>query len=403
MIRRENQPHTFWKSLSALDWAAFALSMLGFLAIWGGNFLQGLPALGMLRLVGLLAGFYLLYRFWTLWRTQLLWSLRNRLIVAYLFIAVVPIILLLILASLLGQIIYSQLGAYLLYHDIEDRLELLTSSSEFIAAAESTLPISLSEDSLESALATQMLIAEQKQLPGLVVNFSANPEYFREVAGPGARSFAGLVQRGTHLHLVGMRETNSPRGRRFIELSVPVTTEFLEVLAPDLGPIDVTLAQTVDGNSTRSAVRIGGKEYRAISRVLTKKRVLPTQENWMDPVVDGFSQLNATYLEADKVSERNHPVFAFFKARRSQLNHRLFASLGDLSGAKGFELQLIAVFFLVIEMVALVIGVVLTRAITRTIADSLAPPRPSRKATSQRAFPSSAETSSVCSANPSIP
>ena len=43
-------------------------------------------------------------------------------------------------------------------------------------------------------------------------------------------------------------------------------------------------------------------------------------------------------------------MFAFFKARRSQLNHRLFASLGELGGAKGFELQLIGAFFLLIAI-----------------------------------------------------
>ena len=369
MNGKENQQNSFWKSLSVVDWVAVVLCGLGLLALGAGNSQQGLRPLGLLRFVGLLAAFYLLYRFWSRWRTQLLWSLRNRLIVAYLFIAVVPIILLLILASLLGQIIYSQLGAYLLYHGIEDRLEMLSSSSEAIAAAESTLPASMDEDTLERALAAQVLIAEAKQLPGLVVDFGLDPEHFRQVAGPEAQSFTGLVQQGTRLHLVGMRESDSPRGRHFVELSVPVTAEFLEGLAPDLGPIDVTLAETVEGDSARTAVRIGGKDYRAVGRVLTRKRELPPPESWFDPVVEGFSQLGATYLRADNVLERDHPVFAFFKARRSQLNHRIFASLGDLSGAKVFEFQLIAVVFLLIEIAALVIGVVLTRAITRTISD----------------------------------
>jgi serine phosphatase RsbU (regulator of sigma subunit) len=227
----------------------------------------------------------------------------------------------------------------------------------------------MDEATLERALAAQVLIAEEKQLPGLVVNFAADPDFFRELAGPDAHAFSGLVQRETQLHLVGIRETDSPRGRRYIELRVPVTEEFLEVLAPDLGPIDVTLARTVNGDSARSAVRIGEKKYRAIGRVVTKKRVLQPAEWWLDPRVDGFSQLNATYLNADKVLERDHPVFAFFQARRSRLTQRIFASLGELSGAKGFELQVIGVGFLLIELVALVIVVVLTRAITRTISD----------------------------------
>src|SRR5271170_4563633 len=369
MTVRENPEKAFWKSLSALDWLAFVMCALGLFLMFARDLIPNLPGPGLLRFLGTLAAFYLLYRFWTRWRTQLLWSLRNRLIVAYLFIAVVPILLLLIFSSLLGQIIYSQLGAYLLYHDVEDRLEMLRNSAEAIAAAESTLPLSIDESTLDRALAEQVLIAEDKQLPGLTVNFSADSDFFREVVPPGAPSFTGLVQDGNQLQLVAMREADSPRGRRFLELSVPVTPEFLEGLAPDLGTIDVTLAQTVEEESLGNAVRIGGKDYRAIARIVTRKRALQPRQSWPDPVVDGFSQLSATYLGSDKMLERNHPVFAFFRARRSHLNDRIFASLGELSGAKVFELKLIAVIFLLIELVALVIVVVLTRAMTRTISN----------------------------------
>jgi phosphoserine phosphatase RsbU/P len=369
MNLRENQQSSFWRGLSALDWAAFVLCGAGFLLMYARDILLALPGLGLLRFLGILAAFYLLYRFWTRWRTQLLWSLRNRLIVAYLFIAVVPIILLLIFASLLGQIIYSQLGAYLLYHDVEDRLEMLRNSAEAIAAAESTLPLSLDESTVNRALAEQVLIAEDKQLPGLVVNFGADPDFFRQIAAPGAKDFTGLVQDGNQLRLVSMRQSDSARGRRYLELSVPVTSEFLEGLAPDLGPIDVILAETVEEDSVNKAVRIGEKDYRRVARIYTSKRPLQPRQSWPDPIVDGFSQLNATYLTADKVLERNHPVFAFFKARRSHLNDRIFASLGELSGAKVFELKLIAVLFLLIEIVAMVIVVILTRAMTRTISN----------------------------------
>jgi phosphoserine phosphatase RsbU/P len=369
MTGRENQQNSFWKGLSALDWVAAVLCLLGLLAMWEREYLVGLPGLGLLQVVAVLAGFYLFYRFWTRWRSQVLWSLRNRLIVAYLFIAVVPIILLLIFANLLGQIIYSQLGAYLLFHDVEDRLEMLRNSAEAIAAAESTLPASMDQMTMDRALAGQVLFAEEKQLPGLTVNFGADPEYFHELAGKEARSFTGLVQDGTQLQLLAMRETDSPRGTQYIELSVPVTSEFLEGLAPDLGPVAFTLWETVGDDSAQSAVPIAGKRYRAVARVKTQNRPLLPAQSWMDPVVDGFSQLNAIYLAGNQVLSRNHPVFGFFNARRSQLTHRLFTSLGDLGGAKGFELRLIGAVFLLIELAALVIGVRLTRAITRTISD----------------------------------
>jgi phosphoserine phosphatase RsbU/P len=369
MSGTQNQQNPFWKSLSKLDWAAVVFCLLGLVITWRKDDLLGVPGLGLVQLVGIVAAFYLFYRFWTRWRTQVLWSLRNRLIVAYLFIAVVPIILLLIFASLLAQIIYSQLGAYLLFHDVQDRLEMLRNSAEAIAATESTMPANMDQAALERALASQVLFAEEKQLPGLVVDFGANQQFFRELAGQDAKAFTGLVQEGSKLELVAMREVDSPRGVQFIQLSVPVTSEFLEGLAPDLGPVSFTLWATVGSDQAQLAVPIGNQRYRAIARVRTQKRAMLSAQWWMDPIVDGFSQLNATYLDGDRVLSRDHPVFGFFNARRSQLTHRIFTSLGELGGARGFELRLIGVFFLFIELAALVIGVRLTRAMTRTISD----------------------------------
>jgi len=361
-----NQRRSFWKGLSKLDWAALVVCSFGVWAGLVGVSSRGAAWMGLARFLGIVAAFYLLYRFWTGWRRDLLWSLRNRLILAYLFIAFVPILLLVILASIGAQILYSQLAAYLLYHDIEDRTELLSDSAAHIAAAEATLPASIDEATLEKGLAAQVEIAGGKKLPGLRVKFDADPGYLRAVAGPEARSFAGLVQTGNQIRLVGMRKAESPRGLRLIELSVPVNAEFLEGVAPDLGPIEMTLAQSV---KEPTAVRIGEKFYKGVGRVLTRKRQLLPAKSWIDPEVDGFSQLAAVYLGEDGTVEQEHPVFAFFRARRSELNHRIFASIGELSGAKVFELELIAVIFLLIEIAALVIGVVLTRAITRTVSD----------------------------------
>ena len=362
-----NQRKSFWEGLSKLDWAALVVCAFGLWAGLAGISSQGAAWMGPARLLGIAAAFYLLYRFWTSWRSELLWSLRNRLMVAYLFIGFVPILLILILASIGAQILYSQLAAYLLYHDIEDRTELLSNSAAHIAVAEATLPSGIDETALEKRLAGQVEIAEGKKLLGLKVNFDAKPEYFRAVAGPEAKSFAGLVQTGAQLRLVGLREAESPRGRRLIELSVPINPDFLEGVAPDLGPIEISLVQRV---LEPTALSISKKFYKGVGQpVLTRKRRLLPPKSWIDPEVDGFSQLAAVYLGEDGAVEREHPVFAFFRARRSELNRRIFASIGELSGAKVFELELIAAIFLLIEIAAAVIGGVQTRAITRTVSD----------------------------------
>src|SRR3984893_19276593 len=142
----ETQQTPFWKSLSKLDWLAVGVCVAGLAA--GAIPTSTLPGLGFLRLLGVVAVVYVLYRCWSRWREELLWSLRNRLILAYLFLGVVPTVLLLILASMLGQILYSQLGAYLLYHDIQDRVAVMSS----LAATEASLPVSLDEKAREKTL-----------------------------------------------------------------------------------------------------------------------------------------------------------------------------------------------------------------------------------------------------------
>jgi phosphoserine phosphatase RsbU/P len=367
MDGKEKPQKVFWKTLSLLDWVALAVCVAGLWLTGIGSTARGT---GFLKYLAVIAAGYLLYRFWSRLRSELLWSLRNRLIVVYVFIAVVPIILLLTLGIQAGRIIYSQFGAYLLYHDIHDRIEMLNDSSQDVAAAEATLPANVDEGAAEKRLAQQILEAREKALPGLTVNFHGDPKFFEKIRTSKGNSFAGMVQTGNQLRLVGIHEVDTPRGVRVVELSVPVEPELLEKLSTSFGQIDVTLWRRVESDRDGSAVRIGSKDYyRAIRRVKTRERVLPEASNWIDPVVDGFSQMEATYVRPDGGVEHGHPVFAFFKARSSQLNHLILASLGDLSSAQQFSLEIVAIIFLVIELVALVIGVVLTRAITHTVSD----------------------------------
>ena len=368
MDGKEKPQKAFWKSLSLLDWVALAVCVAGLWLTGIGSTARGT---GFLKYLAVIAAGYLLYRFWSRLRSELLWSLRNRLIVVYVFIAVVPIILLLTLGIQAGRIIYSQFGAYLLYHEIHDRIRVLDDSSEDVAAAEATLPANESEAAAEKRLKIQILEAREKALPGLTVNFHVDPAYFKKIRNPQSRSFAGMVQTGNELRLVGIHEADTPRGVRVVELSVPVKAPLLEKLPESFGQVDVTLWQRVESDRDSKAVRIGTKDYVPVpfGRVKTRDRVLPEASSWIDPMVDGFSQMEATYVRPDGGVEQGHPVFAFFKARSSQLNHLILASLGDLSSAQQFSLEIVAIVFLVIELVALVIGVVLTRAITHTVSD----------------------------------
>ena len=136
MISLRANLREFWGRLSRLDLAALLLVLAGGVA-------YVVEAEGRIssfvQYLAILSAIYLSFRLIGWWRIRLLWSLRNRLIVAYLFIAVVPILLLLSLAIRSAQILYSQLGAYLLMEDINRRVEMMADIAEHIAAAHATL------------------------------------------------------------------------------------------------------------------------------------------------------------------------------------------------------------------------------------------------------------------------
>ena len=205
-----------WRRLSWPDLAAIVFVILGFASAISRRF--GGPY-SFAKFLGLLSAGYLAFRAISWWRNRLLWSLRNRLIVAYLFIAVVPVLLLLTLAILAGQVLYSQLGGYLLYEEIRSRLGNMADSAANIAAAERTLPPSIPNKVVEDALDAQIRVAYAKELPGLKIEFHADPRRLARVAGPNAKEFTGILQSGGQTHLMAMREVRK-RVKKFLRSNV---------------------------------------------------------------------------------------------------------------------------------------------------------------------------------------
>src|SRR5512140_822029 len=90
-----------------------------------------LPIAIALILAGLLAGVCLV----RLFIRKAIWRLRNRLVVAYLFIAVVPIALILLLAGIGGYILTGQIAVYLVTNEIDRRSEALMGPAQGLLAA----------------------------------------------------------------------------------------------------------------------------------------------------------------------------------------------------------------------------------------------------------------------------
>jgi phosphoserine phosphatase RsbU/P len=357
----------FWRRVSRLDLVALGLFAAGgvafFLELSGGLF-------SFLKFLAVLAGLYLLFRFIGWWRTRLLWSLRNRLIVAYLFIAVVPALLLVALAIVSGLILYTQLGGYLLYDDMQHRLQTISDGAEQIAAALANLPAGISPAAAEKIVAAQQHAVYDPSLPGLSIEFVDDSRLLHAVAKPGEEHFAGLIEEGDKLSLVGLRGVNTGRGVRVVTLRVPVTPEFIATLAPTLGPIQFELLEPVQGTQRPSVVyTLGSTDYKSSTPIPGRRRFLHPPAGWWDPGIGGISKFEAVLLRGDGKVERARPVLARFTARPSRLNALMFSSIGELGRIYVIAFTLFAVVFLLLEILALVTGIVLTRRITRAVSD----------------------------------
>src|SRR5689334_5351625 len=100
----------FWRRLSLPDLLAAGIVAVGASLIALGK--SG-GIVNFLKFVSLLCAGYLAIRFIGWWRSRLLWSLRNRLIVAYLFIALVPVVLTAVLTIFFAALLYRQFGGYI--------------------------------------------------------------------------------------------------------------------------------------------------------------------------------------------------------------------------------------------------------------------------------------------------
>jgi sigma-B regulation protein RsbU (phosphoserine phosphatase) len=358
----------YWRRLSRLDLVALVVLLAGLVA---SEVDVQSRILGFLEFLAILSIGYLLYRVVAWGRNRLLWSLRNRLIVAYLFIAVVPILLIMTFVVLAGRFLYSQLGAYLLYEDLHRRIEMITDITQHIAAAHDFLPAGITEQESERVLAAQSHGVHDRELPGLTIDFSNDVSLLRKVAGPGRVYFAGLLQDEDGLALVGLRELDPPIGKRIVRLRLKVTPDLLATVAPDLGAIQLNLTQPYNGGTPRGVIySTGGVQYETASPIVARNRALQPPAFWPEPSVNVVSRLeDAAYVGRDGTVGKPRPVFAVFSARPSSLSGRMFSTLGELRDSYLILFAVLATFFLFIWVAAFVTGVVLTRQITKAVAD----------------------------------
>lgn len=358
----------FWRRLSPRDFVALAIVLLYvvFHAVSSFGF-----ELRFATLVGFLAFFALIYfvvRLLPWIRATLLWRLRNRLIVAYLFIAVVPVVLLIAMAGVASYLLYLQFGAHLLQDHLSEQMatmgtDLDAISDELQAEVAGKVP---DEEFFSRPRIAALLEADKGQWPGFEIYLNRG----ERLLSPGADRFKGLVEVQGTLWIAAVQRRPIGNGTLLVTARAPVTPAVLDRLGPELGPIQLILLKPAAQRPASGLVLEGetGLYYTPGEDITSANRRLAAPTNWFDIRVNGAATFEAPHIDPEQVPAPS-PVYASFSLRPSMVNRQLFPSVGAIGPLLMNALIVVAAVFLLLEIAALAIGLVLSRTMTRAVED----------------------------------
>src|SRR6516165_1537332 len=119
-----------WRRLGRIEKAFLVTSALFVLLYFSG---LAAPLQVLVALAAFALGLVTLFRLAQRGMKRAIWRLRNRLIAAYLFIAVVPIVLILTLVRLASIAVMGQMAVYLVNTELQHRINGLVNPAEMLA------------------------------------------------------------------------------------------------------------------------------------------------------------------------------------------------------------------------------------------------------------------------------
>ncbi len=172
-------------------------------------------------------------------RRHLMWRLRNRLIVTYVFIGVIPIVLLAAMALLAGYLFAGQFATYVAMSDLQSDLQHLDSANKALATQLRNLAKvgklnELTAEETASASAgnfRRRTVTVWEDEKGFVIPRDRQTADNALVGVPGSITgdFAGTVIDGNRLHLRAVRRFEEGGRRLTVVSNVPITPELLRL------------------------------------------------------------------------------------------------------------------------------------------------------------------------------
>jgi len=364
-----------------------------------GDFLGGW--ITFLTFIGAVLLLFLAFR-WL--RRTFMWRLRNRLIVTYIFMAVIPLVLLLTIALGSLYLFAGQFATFLVTSEINSELKSLQTANDAVGhelvvrlqqggpIASATLEGSRGHKDWTRREVVAWVRGRRTILSsplGEAVQVSSSP-------GFGSEQFREVVRDHGQLYLRALTTIPLSNDKLTIVSSEPLDKSQLEILAANLGRISIygTGFRRVSPESGKPAsrpapakagpsesykhhpesgsvsIRKGGQDYvldsgNAPLVPSIEAGRLPAPGNALDSEVNFGTSIFVVDWQTGK---DDSPAAISVQTRVSRLYQRLFGALGDFAPAVEYFLTLVAVVFGLIELLALFIGIRLTRTITRSVA-----------------------------------
>ena len=364
----------FLRRTSPLDIIAAAIIAIYVLTHIALAFRPTIPFTGFLSFLAFLATVYLFVRLIPWLRNRFMWTLRNRLIVTYVFIAVVPVILLLSMAGLATYGLYLQLGAHLFHDDLQQRISTIAADADALAGAVEMEAAHGAEPSNETILqrpgVSNLIEAERREWPDLRVFPNRGQRLIQtQSQSEDGQHFSGLVEIDKRIWIAAAVSKTGAAGPFNLVVATPLDSAFLDSFASEFGPIAIIpLRPGSENNPPKISLNFNGHVFIPGEQIASRRRALGPPRNWADIRINGVSTIELAHV-GPQPPDAPAAVFASFGIRASALSRRLFTSVGDVGPVLEILLIAAAVIFLLLGMAGLATGFVLTHTITTSVDD----------------------------------
>jgi len=337
-----------------------------------------LPLHELLNLVFVSLAFFIAIKYLFRFFRRTIWRLRNRLILAYVFIGVVPITLMLVMLGLGMYILMGQVATYLMTAEVNRRNEVVRDCAYALAW---NVADHLGSDQGEAA-AHQFIQPLRQRLAELQAVLRVDGRTFQVPRNAGVvefprwsqHGFLGLVAAGREYALAADVRVQQASHRVEVFAYEPADVSLLSNLLPGLASISLMAIEDDSGNDPRKTTNhvsqpsAAGVRFRLLPEGPAEKGVaLQAARSWWDITIRWGTPFPVRAWEGE--SARTTQALVRVVSRPSLIIQKLFSTLGPLTDALRLVVYIVGGLLLLVEVASLIFGISLTRTITRSVAD----------------------------------